>query len=171
MTTDPLTGHDGPYAAPIRLRGGTVLADWIDYNGHMNVAYYTLAVDQVLDRFLEDELGLGESHAKATGHGPYALQSHYTYLGELREGQGFDVSVQLLDHDQKRMHLLVGLHEAQTDRLAATCETLIMNVDHAALKGAAYPDWAQARLAQLARDHGDLPRPAQIGAPIGIRRR
>ena len=28
-----------------------VLEDWIDYNGHMNVAYYTLAFDRAIDLF------------------------------------------------------------------------------------------------------------------------
>ena len=30
-----------------------VKKEWIDYNGHMNVAYYTLAFDNSLDDFLE----------------------------------------------------------------------------------------------------------------------
>ena len=30
-----------------------VLPEWIDYNGHMNVAYYTLAFDDALDDFLD----------------------------------------------------------------------------------------------------------------------
>ena len=30
-----------------------VKKEWIDYNGHMNVAYYTLAFDNSLDEFLE----------------------------------------------------------------------------------------------------------------------
>ena len=35
-----------------------VLEDWIDYNGHMNVAYYTLAFDRAIDLFLENTLGI-----------------------------------------------------------------------------------------------------------------
>ncbi|MDC1055690.1 hypothetical protein OAQ06_00420 [bacterium] len=36
-------GHDGPYKTPIILSEKIVLKEWIDYNGHMNVAFYTLA--------------------------------------------------------------------------------------------------------------------------------
>ena len=32
----------------------SVREEWIDYNGHMNVAYYTLAFDNSLDDFLEN---------------------------------------------------------------------------------------------------------------------
>ena len=36
-------GHvnDDYEAAPIRTRARKVPPEWIDYNGHMNVAYYT----------------------------------------------------------------------------------------------------------------------------------
>ncbi|MFL2802398.1 MAG: thioesterase family protein [Paracoccaceae bacterium] len=36
-----------------------VYKEWIDYNGHMNVAYYTLAFDKALDDFLEKILEIG----------------------------------------------------------------------------------------------------------------
>ncbi len=32
--------------------GETVQPGWIDYNDHMNVAYYVLAFDQALDRLI-----------------------------------------------------------------------------------------------------------------------
>ena len=31
----------------------TVLPEWIDYNGHMNVSYYVLAFDRGVDAFME----------------------------------------------------------------------------------------------------------------------
>ena len=39
-------------AAPIRTRTRRVPPEWIDYNGHMNVAYYTMAFDNALDEVL-----------------------------------------------------------------------------------------------------------------------
>ena len=56
-------GHNGPYNTPIVLPSKKVLAEWIDYNGHMNVVFYTLAFDSSLDFFLEEILGIGETHA------------------------------------------------------------------------------------------------------------
>ena len=44
----------GQYSTPIILPEQKVLKEWLDYNGHMNVAYYTLAFDKSLDIFLED---------------------------------------------------------------------------------------------------------------------
>ena len=45
--------------APLQIHKGTVLPEWIDYNGHMNVAFYMLAFDQATDAFF-DYLGMGE---------------------------------------------------------------------------------------------------------------
>lgn len=169
MTPQSRTGHDGPYDAPVRITGGTVLPAWIDYNGHMNVAYYTLALDAAIDEFLEHTLGVGVTFTEAAGQGPYALQAAYHYLGELLEGEAFDVTVRMHDHDAKRMHLFVEMFAA-SGAPAATLEGLLMNVDHKTRRGAAYPDWAQTRMARMLADHAVLPTAPQIGAPIGIRR-
>ena len=44
--------------APFERFEGEVLPEWIDYNGHMNLAYYTVLFDQATD-ILFDVLGLG----------------------------------------------------------------------------------------------------------------
>lgn len=165
----PFEGHDGPYAAPVTLAERKVPAEWIDYNGHMNVAYYIMAIDQALDQFLEDELGIGEAHAARVRQGPYALQSHVQFLGELLEGAMFSVAVRLIDCDAKRMHLFVELHA--DGGLAATCEQMLMNVDLETRRSTPYPDWAQARMAGMLEAHSALDRPLQLGAAIGIRRK
>ena len=82
----------------------TVLPEWIDYNGHMNVAYYTLAFDKAFDDFLENWMGTGISYVARSRMGPMALQSQICYLGELMEGEAFSVRVWLIDCDEKRMH-------------------------------------------------------------------
>lgn len=162
-------GKDGPYPAPIRLPKATVLPAWIDYNGHMNVAYYTMAFDQALDVFLEEWLGIGETWVKDVGQGPYVLQSHTHYLAELVEGEAFTVSVLVLDADAKRMHLVLTMNRAADDALSAVQEQVLLNVDHTERRSAPYPDWAAARLGRMKDDHAAAPRPAQTGAPIGLR--
>ena len=39
--------------APLAIHKETVLPEWIDYNGHMNVAFYVLAFDHATDAMLE----------------------------------------------------------------------------------------------------------------------
>ena len=72
--------------APLRIHRETVRPEWIDYNGHMNVAYYVLAFDHAVDRFLE-LLNLGPAYRERTGCTTYALEAHVHYLQEVKEGE------------------------------------------------------------------------------------
>ena len=149
----------------------TVLPEWIDYNGHMNVAYYTLAFDKAFDDFLENWMGTGISYVARSRMGPMALQSQICYLGELMEGEAFSVRVWLIDCDEKRMHFFGQMIAENDGRIAATYESLGMNVDQEARKGAPYPDWAQARMERLKAAQAGHERPKQVGQSIGIRRK
>ena len=167
---EPHEGHDGPYDAPVTLPMQHVQPDWIDYNGHMNVAYYTMAFDTAIDGFLQQELGMGEAHAARVQEGPYSLQNNVSYYAELLEGAGFTVSVRLIDHDAKRMHLWMELHN-EAGELAAACESMLMNVDHTTRRSTPYAGWITKRLATMQDAHSTLPRPKGLGAVIGIRRK
>jgi acyl-CoA thioester hydrolase len=163
-------GHDGPYDAPIQTGRQTVLTDWIDYNGHMNVAYYTLAFDRAIDAFFSDVLGIGADYVAAERQGPYAMQAHYQYFAELLEGEGFDTSVILHDCDAKRMHLVLQISAASDGRAVALLETISLNVDLNARKSTPYPAWVLARLMALKAAHDGIERPPQMGASLGLKR-
>ena len=161
--------NDDFEAAPIRSGTRRVLPEWIDYNGHMNVAYYTLAFDHAVDEILEDHLGIGVTFVRQTRMGPMALQTQIHYMGELVEGAEFVCDFQLLDADAKRIHFFSTMINLQTGEPAATYESLSMNVDLEARRSAPYPDWALERIERLRVLHATLPRPPQVGNTIGIR--
>ena len=104
-----IQGHNGPYNTPIVLPSKKVLDEWIDYNGHMNVVFYTLAFDNSLDFFLEEILGIGKTHAIKEKQGPFVLQAHYHYLNEMSLNEEFNVRLLVVDCDQKRMHLCLDI--------------------------------------------------------------
>lgn len=155
---------------PIRTSTRHVPADWIDYNGHMNVAYYTMAFDQAADEIFEGVLGIGENLVREHRMGPMALQTQIHYLGELLEGGAFHCELQLLDADRKRVHFFMTMINGETGEPAATYESLTMNVDLEARRSAPYPDAARERIERLMAAHADLPRPPQAGNRLGIRR-
>ena len=64
--------------SPLELYANTVPADWIDYNGHMNVAYYVLAFDQATDEFF-DYLGIGNSYVEQHPRCPQVLEHDRRY--------------------------------------------------------------------------------------------
>ncbi|MEM6489693.1 MAG: thioesterase family protein [Pseudomonadota bacterium] len=161
---------DAPATAAIRTAVQTVEPGWIDYNGHMNVAYYTLAFDRALDEVYE-RLGIGPGLVARARMGPMALQTQIHYLAELLEGERFYCEAVVLDGDAKRCHSVMTMLAAETGTTAAVYETLSMNVDLRARRSAPYPAAEAARLAAQVAAHAGLPRPPQVGRTIGIRRR
>lgn len=155
-----------PLTAPVRA----VPPEWIDYNGHMNVAYYGLAFDQALDHVLEYTLGIGPSFVRASGFGPYVVQNHVHYLAELLEGDRLRVEVLVHDADAKRVHVYLEMRRDADNALVATSEQLLVNVDLSTRRSAPYPEDRRVRIENLRRAHAALPRPDRIGAPLGIRR-
>ncbi|WP_037311991.1 thioesterase family protein [Ruegeria halocynthiae] len=170
-STLPLSGHDGPYPAPVDIRGFTVRPEWVDYNGHMNVGFYGVAFDLALEKLMVDHLGLGEVQVNALGQGPYVLQSHMNFIREIQPDDAFYFRFRLLDSDQKRGHYFAQLLAEKDDEVCATQEALFMNVSHTTGRSVPYPDWAATRLARMVDDHAGLTAAPQVGEQIGIRRK
>lgn len=151
----------------LEILRGKVEPDWIDYNGHMNVAYYHVAFDRATERFLE-RIGLGEDYVKREAGSMFALEDHLTYQRELKVGQSFVVSVQLLDFDEKRLHYFQKMHHADDGFLAATCEHLSIYVDMNRRRSAPLPDSVKAQLSAIFESHRTLARPSEAGRPMGL---
>lgn len=143
--------------------------EWIDYNGHLNVAYYHLLFDRATDKFL-DELGLGEASARKGLGSMFALEDHITYQRELKVGDVARVTLQLLDFDIKRVHYFMRMFEADEGYLSATCEHLSSYVDFQTRRSAPMPSGTRDKLAKLHELHRNLPRPEHASQVIRIRR-
>lgn len=155
--------------APLALHSETVQPDWIDYNGHMNLAYYMLAFDHATDAFF-DFVGLGEAYLKANNASTFTLEGHITYDRELMVGAPMRFETQLLAHDAKRLHYIHFMYHAADGYLASTNELISLHVDMTARRSAAIPDDVIARLDAVAARHDKLPRPEQAGRAISIAR-
>ena len=127
-------------SSPFRTKNQTVLSEWIDYNGHMNVAYYTLAFDKALDFFFEDVLNIGPSFVEKNKEGPFALKASYNYFSEMLEGDMFFVDISILDFDLKRVHIFGEMRKEQSLELSAVFETVLMNMDLGTRKVKHYPE-------------------------------
>ena len=153
-------------AQPLCLHRGTIRPEWIDYNGHMNVAYYVLVFDQGTDGLL-DYLGM-DAEYRRSGFSTYVLEAHITYERELKEGEPYRVTVQLLDADAKRLHYFERLYREGDDSLCATTEIMLMHMDMSTVRSAPMPEPVRANVAALLEAHARLPRPPQAGRVIGI---
>lgn len=143
---------------------------WLDYNMHMNVAYYILVFDLAFEKLLVS-LGLGEESAKTTGISTMALESHITYDQEVSLGQEVEVRMQLLDHDHKRLHLYFELYvKGSGGYRASTLEQISMCVDLNERKSTVFPEEVMAKIKTLSQQQAHLERPGNIGRVIAIRK-
>ena len=55
---------------------------WIDYNGHLNMAYYNVLFDRAVDELYE-LAGIGADYLKKRHHSFFAAEVHIRYLREL----------------------------------------------------------------------------------------
>ncbi len=140
---------------------------WIDYNGHLNMAYYNVLFDRAVDE-LFDVLGVGPAYLKESGHSTFTAEVHVRYLRELHAGDLVRVSIQLLGYDAKRLHYFEELSHAEEGWLSATSENMSLHVDLRARKTAPFPEAVERRVAAMMEAHACLPPPDGAGRKIAM---
>jgi len=159
-----------PIAAPLCLYRPTVLPAWVDYNGHMSESCYLLVFGDNSDAFFR-LVGIDEAYRDQGGHSLYTVQTHIHNIREVAEGEPLRLSLQLLDFDDKRVHIFHAMHHGASGDLLATGEQMLVHVDIAQGRATPMPADLQARLHAIAHAHASLPTPPQVGKPMGIRRK
>jgi acyl-CoA thioester hydrolase len=152
---------------PFRSSEMTVLPEWIDFNGHLNMAYYNVLFDRCADELYE-ELGFGPAYQK-TGCTTYTAEFHLCYLRELHVHDRVHVTLQLIDYDEKRFHTYQEIWHVD-GWCAATGEAMTLHVDQSGPRVAPMPANILQRLQAQHAAHAGLPRPERVGRSIGIRR-
>ncbi|MBM3532883.1 MAG: thioesterase [Alphaproteobacteria bacterium] len=143
-----------------------VRPEWIDYNGHMNVAYYVLAFDRASD-VVFDRLGLGHAHREATNHGFFVVEAHVTNGREVLEGDPLRFDCWVVEAGERKLRYFLEMFHAQKGYRAATGEFLGLNVDLGTRRSAPFPGELRPRLDEaVARDRA-RGLPAEIGRAVG----
>jgi acyl-CoA thioester hydrolase len=140
---------------------------WIDYNGHLNMAYYNVMFDRAIDE-LWLKLGIGPGYMKARNGSTFTAECHVRYLREIHLGDPVQVSILLVDADEKRLHTFEELRHASEGWLSATSENMTIHIDMTARKTAPFPPDIRARIKMLASAHAAIPRPEGIGRKIAM---
>jgi acyl-CoA thioester hydrolase len=140
---------------------------WIDYNGHLNMAYYNVLFDRAIDE-LWLQLGIGPNYLKTRGGSTFTAECHVRYLRELQLGDPAQVSILLVEADDKRLHLFEELRHAKEGWLSATSENMMLHVDMNARKTAAFPPDIHQRIQTLAQAHREVPRPDGTGRSVAM---
>ena len=155
--------------SPFVSRVLEVEKDWIDYNGHMNMAYYNVLFDRCSDDAFE-KLGMCPAYAEERKLTTYTAECHIGYVRELHLRDKMTCTFQLLDFDEKRFHAFQELIHLD-GWLAATSEVLTLHVDMTGPKVCPFPPDILAKIEKMHAAHALLPLPERVGRSIGIRRK
>jgi acyl-CoA thioester hydrolase len=167
MTTiaagDDVLLRPGPFLASVMQ----IEPQWIDYNGHLNMAYYNVMFDRAIDE-LWLKLGIGPGYMKERNGSTFTAECHVRYLREIHLGDPVQVSILLLAADEKRLHTFEELRHATEGWLSATSENMTIHIDMTARKTAPFPPDICARIEAVTSAHRSVARPEGIGRKIAM---
>src|SRR3977135_3044847 len=152
-----------PYLASVMQ----IEPQWIDYNGHLNMAYYNVMFDRAIDELWLTP-GIGPGYRKERNGSTFTAECHVRYLREIHLGDPVQVSVLLVDADEKRLHTFEELRHATEGWLSATSENMTIHIDMIARKTAPFPPDIRARIQTLAKAHSAIARPDGIGRKVAM---
>lgn len=168
MTATPST-NQAPQnvSAPFLTTVMQIEPGWIDYNGHLNMAYYNVLFDRGIDQ-LWLEFGIGPDYLKTRNNSTFTAECHVRYLREIHLGDPVQVSIYVIAADDKRIHTFEELRHATEGWISATSENMTLHVDMTARKTAPFPPDIAARVDVVRRAHAAIPRPDGLGRRIAM---
>jgi acyl-CoA thioester hydrolase len=152
---------------PLRIHREKVRKEWIDYNGHLNMAYYLLAFDHATDAFF-DCIGVGEEYSRMTDGTTFTLEGHISYLREVKENDSLRFETFVFDYDQKRIHYAHAMYQNSENYVAATNELMTLHVSQSKRRAYPIPDLALSKLETLKNAHEGLTRPPSLSRIMGL---
>lgn len=158
------------FEAPLLFAPQNVAPEWVDFNGHMNVAYYLVSFDRCVDE-MYNRLGIGPAQIAETECSVFTLEAHINYLREVVEGDPLKLEGRLMDYDHKRVHAYFEMFHGTDGHIVAAMEQIGLHVDMNERKPVSFSDEAMEGLGGMRAAHQSLPRARYAGRVIGIPRR
>lgn len=143
---------------------------WVDYNGHLNQAYYSVLFDRAIDHTLIPA-GLGPDYVTKRQSSYMTVESHLCFVRELMVTDSVRVAARVLDVDDKRLHMFCEMQHATDGWLACTSEWMFLHIDMRQRRTAPWPADVRENLEALKRAALALPIPERAGRRIGIVRK
>ncbi len=147
----------------------TVRPEWIDSNGHMNLAYYVVVFDRATDLVFE-RLDIGTDYRARTGNSCFVVETHTLYENEATVGERLAVRPLLLGADAKRVHLFHEMFHSGIGHRVAAQELMCLHVDMRTRRTAPWPQDRRAALRAALQAQPAGPLPKGVGrriAPLG----
>ena len=153
---------------PLESTGEVVRPEWIDHNGHMNVAYYLLAFDEAGGDLLH-LVGLTNEYKTANNCATFVGDFHIRYVRELLAGDPIRITHQVVACDTKRVHFCQQMYHGTEGFLAAQSEVISLHIDMRRRKVAPMPPAVFEQVQRVHDAHAELPRPDNFGRVITVK--
>ncbi|MBM3596597.1 MAG: thioesterase-like protein [Alphaproteobacteria bacterium] len=144
-----------------------VKPEWVDHYGHLNVVHYARIFNEAVVGFMK-QVGLGPAYRERTPNGFFAVESHTTYVREVRLGEPIVVTTQFLERDLKRIRLINMMRHGEQGHLIATFEEMMLHINRVERRAAELPEDLKRLFDDLISAHAHHPVPAQAGRGIAI---
>lgn len=163
---------DALFSAPPKAGGGLAAPDpsepeppvtlsravppeWVDYNNHMNEAFYLTAFSDGADQML-DWAGMDAACVRA-GASVFTVETHIRHLAEVSIGDALRMTTRVVRGGGKKLHLW---HEMWVDKtLCATAEQLLLHMNLRERASSAPPASVSDWLGRAQAAHAHLPLP------------
>lgn len=167
----PFEGWDeaAPIPAPLSLHTCRVKSEWTDYNGHMSESIFLLVFGDSSDAFFRF-FGIDEAY-RASGFSLYTMDTRIRNLAEVSEGEPLRLTLQVLDLDEKRLHIFHSMVHGETGVLLSVGEQVLAHVDMKAGRSCPLPPDLYARLDAIRKAHAHLPVHPMVGTTLGLKRK
>ena len=115
------------FTLPLAVAQGKVKEEWIDYNGHMNMAYYVQCFEESTDYLLE-AINLGYEYALKMQKGVFVIKCEINYKKEIKIDEFFNIDLKSIECKGKK--LIVDLIMTDDDGVEVADYRIInLNVD------------------------------------------
>jgi len=112
----------------VYLKSQKIIKEWVDYNNHLNMAFYILIFDQACEVMLK-KFKMGADSAENEKRSTMVIETNTKYINEVKENEEVDIMLTFFDHDKKRLHLSLEMIEKKTKKISASIEWLSLYVN------------------------------------------
>ena len=147
----------------------SVKSEWVDYNGHMRDAFYSLVFSYAVDELM-DLIGIDKRYRTLTKGTIYVLEFHMYFLREVKENAPLKVENIIIDSDAKRIHLYQSMYSEGEQ--VAICESMQLHVVQNTIpKASPMPLQVQEKLSELKINNLDIANIPFRSRAIGLNRK
>src|SRR5699024_5883975 len=134
----------------------------------MNDAAYALLFSKAVDELIV-LLGITKQFREKEQFTTYTLETHIVYLWEALQGECLSIYAQLLDADEKRLHVFFTMKNSERKKIA-TSEQMLIGIDEHTGRSAPLPTEVSCYIHLFHTYSQSSPKPKEAGRTIGIRR-